>query len=73
LPGCESEADTHRTHDRALGLFYPALTGGGQVDRRDDRALTGSGVRKGRPAGPHGYMGDVVAASAMGAAGAAPG
>lgn len=58
------------THDRALGLFYPAVTGSGQVDRRDDRALHGGGGRKGRPAGPHGYMGDVVAASAMGAVGA---
>jgi hypothetical protein len=46
-------------HDRALATLYPAMTGSGQVDRRHPRG-----------AGRHGNVREVVARSAMGAAGA---
>ncbi len=50
-------------HDTALGTFYRAVTGSGEIDRHGE-------AYPGKPAGRLGRMAETVAASALGAVGA---
>ncbi len=50
-------------HDTALGTFYRAVTGSGEIDRH-------GAAHPGKPAGRLGRMAETVAASALGAVGA---